>query len=185
MLQFLNPLVWPRLSSASNIPREFFLPIWSACFYLKAVTLGKQTSTNPNLSEANPTSFSKCTQLAFQAVGEILRMSQQEFRGLALKSGSVPPKQFCVNNLAYQSQVAQIPICLIMDLNLLHREKKVSLPKELLFETPSFMIFTPQLCLFKGAWDLVGAFFYKWNTIITYVFHHILKCQRTILWHSQ
>lgn len=69
-------------------------------------------------------------------------MSQQEFRGLALTSRSVPSKQFFVNNLAYQSQVVQIPICLIMDSNLLYREKKkVSLPKDPLFQTPSFMIF--------------------------------------------
>lgn len=125
----------------------------------KGLTSGKQTNTNPKLSEANPTPFPKPTQLAFQAVGEILRMSQQEFRGRALKSRSVPLKQFCVNNLFYQSRVAQIPICLIMDANLQHREKKSPSLKNCCFKTPSCMIFTSQPCLFKA--DLVGAFFYK------------------------
>lgn len=78
-----------------------------------------------------------------------------------LEGRSIPLKQFRVNNLAYQSRVAQIPIRLIMYSNQPPREKEVSLPKNCGFKAPGFMIFTSQPCLFKGAWDLVGAPFYK------------------------
>lgn len=79
-------LLWTPLTWVGNILWEFFFSLsGSARSHSKAVTLRKWTNTNPKLSEANPTPFSTLTEVVLRAVGEILRMSQQESAGLAWK----------------------------------------------------------------------------------------------------
>lgn len=71
--------VWPRLLVITSL-ENFFAHLGLFASFL-TINSGKQTDPNLSLSEANPSLVSPPPplQLAFQAVGEILRMSQQEF----------------------------------------------------------------------------------------------------------
>lgn len=135
----------------------------------------KANRYRPQLPEVRPIPFPNSPGwLAFGAGGEILRRSPQGF-GASPLQGSVPLKQFCANNVAYQSPVAQGPICLITDSNLPHRGKLSPSFKNSPLKNTRLSDFHPQPRLFKGAWTWLELSFINANTIITYAFQYILK----------